>query len=199
MDSSSERAVPGRFWLILLAGDVERNPGPTKYPCTVCSRVVMSKQQGVECTRCERWMHAGYGGISEAECKWLSDHEEEPWFCLDCQPTTDISMDTNSVSETNGCTPFGTGHGYLNCRVLNARSIVNKRLDLGALLISENLDVVAITETFLSEDILDSELVDETAFTIYRQDLNGHGGGIMLVLWSDLSTVRRTDLVKFRW
>ena len=116
----------------------------------------------------------------------MSDHEEEPWFCLDCQPTTDISltsMDTNSVSETNGCAPFGTGHGYLNCQVLNAR------IGPSALLFSENLDAVAITET-LSEDFLDSELVDETAFTIFRQDCNRHGGGIMLVLRSDLSTVR---------
>ena len=150
-----------------------------------------SKQQGVECMRCEMWTHAGCGG---AEYKWLSDHEEEPWFC---QPTTDISltsMGTNSVSESNGCAPFESGHGYLNCQVLNARSIVNKRLDLRALLFSENLNAFAITETFLSEDILDSELVDETAFTIFRWYHNRHGGGIMLVLRNYLSAVHRTDL-----
>ena len=45
----------------------------------------------------------------------------------------------------------------LRCRSLNARSIVNKRLQLRAVLESENLDVLAVTETFLGEDILDSE------------------------------------------
>ena len=53
----------------LLAGDVEGNPRPTKFPCTVCGRVVSSNQQGVECTKCERWMHAGCGGISVTEYK----------------------------------------------------------------------------------------------------------------------------------
>ena len=53
----------------------------------------------------------------------------------------------------------------------------NKRWDLQALLSTEKVDVVAITETFLSADILNSELVDETSFTVFRRDHNRHGGG----------------------
>ena len=61
-------AVPSYYWLILLlAGDVETNPGPTRYPCTVCSKAVMSRQKVVKCTRCERWTDASYGGISNTE------------------------------------------------------------------------------------------------------------------------------------
>ena len=59
--------------------------------------------------------------------------------------------------------------------MLNARSIVNKTLDLQALLISEDLDVIAITETFLIEGVLDSELVDVATYTVCQWDRNRHG------------------------
>ena len=132
-------SVPSYYycWLILLAGDVESNPGPG--PSTV---------------------------LSEQGGRRLSD----------------------------GCAPFRAGSGYLRCKVLNARSIANKTLDLQALLISEDLDVIAITETFLSEDVLDSKLVDVATYTVCRRDRNRHGGGIMLILKSDISVVRREDL-----
>lgn len=48
------------------------------------------------------------------------------------------------------------------CHSLNARSIVNKRIQLSALLDSEELDVLAVTETFLGEEILDSEIVNHS-------------------------------------
>jgi len=65
---------------------------------------------------------------------------------------------------------------------------------LRALLISEDFDVIAITETFLSEAVLDLELVGVDTHTVYRWDRNRHGGGIMLILKSDISAVRGEDL-----
>lgn len=53
---------------------------------------------------------------------------------------------------------------------LNLCSIVSKKRDLQALLTSEKVDVDTITETFLSADTLDSELVDEISFTVFRWD-----------------------------
>ena len=41
--------------LLLCSGDVEFNPGPVRNPCTVCSKSVRAKQQGVSC---EMWTHA---------------------------------------------------------------------------------------------------------------------------------------------
>jgi len=45
----SRLAVPNCYWLILLAGDVETNLGPTKHPCMACSKAVRSNQHGVIC------------------------------------------------------------------------------------------------------------------------------------------------------
>ena len=49
----SYSVLPNCYWLILLAGDVESNPGPTKYPCTACNKAVRNNQRGIFCSRCE--------------------------------------------------------------------------------------------------------------------------------------------------
>ena len=36
-------------WLLLLSGDIEINPGPVRYPCTVCAKPVRVNQRGVMC------------------------------------------------------------------------------------------------------------------------------------------------------
>ena len=73
---------PSCYWLILLLGDVQRNPVPASFPCTVCRKAVKSKQNGVECTRCERWTHASCGGITLSEYKLLSDNEDRGTLVL---------------------------------------------------------------------------------------------------------------------
>ena len=57
----------------------------------------------------------------------------------------------------------------LRCHSLNMRGIVNKQMQLRAVLETENLDVLAVTEAFLGEDILDSETTDST-HGVFRKD-----------------------------
>ena len=59
--------VPNCYWLLLLAGDVERNPGPVKYPCTDCSKPVTKNQRGILCDICDKWTHASCCRISREE------------------------------------------------------------------------------------------------------------------------------------
>ena len=97
---------------------------------------------------------------------WLillaGDVENSPGPCA-------LSSERGGRGLSDKCAPFRASSGYLRCQVLNARSIVNKTQDLQALLISEDPDVIAITETFLIEDVLDSELVDVATYTVYRR------------------------------
>ena len=56
--------------LLLLAGDIEPNPGPqvsstNRYPCVVCSTEV--RNQGICCDSCDRWCHLN--------CSWLKLNE----------------------------------------------------------------------------------------------------------------------------
>ena len=47
--------------LLALAGDVHLNPGPSRYPCSVCFNNITS--QG---TRCSHWVHSGCSDLRNA-------------------------------------------------------------------------------------------------------------------------------------
>ena len=70
---------------------------------------------------------------------------------------------------------------------------MNKLSDLSVLLQVDKLDIVAITKTFLNEDISDSEIVDNSYYVFHR-DRNRHGGDVMLLVRDTISATRRTDL-----
>ena len=77
--------------------------------------------------------------------------------------------------------------------LLNARSSVNKRPQLHSLIQCDQLDLIAITESHLSPDILDTEIVD-SSYSIFRRDRNRHGGGVMIIVRNNLPATRRHDL-----
>ena len=72
------------YWLLLLAGDVELNPGPIKFPCAMCSKPVRHNQKGIQCSRCENWSHTACCGVTDLEYRRIGEREEELMFCLGC-------------------------------------------------------------------------------------------------------------------
>ena len=102
-------------WLLLLSGDIETNPGPVRYPCTMCGKPVKSNQRGIECSRCEKWTHAKCCGVSPEEYLRLGECEDELWYCPSCW-TSELPFfncsTMSEMSETAG-TPFGTPHDTL--------------------------------------------------------------------------------------
>ena len=97
-NSCRRRAWPTCYWLILLAGDVESNPGPTKYPCTLCNKAVRSNQRAIACSRCENWTHANCCGVSAAEYRKLGEQADEPWYCPSCM-MSELPYFNTSVSD----------------------------------------------------------------------------------------------------
>ena len=81
----------------------------------------------------------------------------------------------------------------LKCCLLNARSVVNKSLDVQAYLHSESLDVLAVAETFLSDAISNGELVG-SGYSVYTRDRDRHGGGVMIIIKDSIAVTRRHDL-----
>ena len=82
-------SVPPRycFWLnclLFLAGDTAMNPGPARFPCTVCSRPVCSNQHGIQCNGCQKWTHASCAHVSDEVYKQMECQVEFPWFCPSC-------------------------------------------------------------------------------------------------------------------
>ena len=79
---------------------------------------------------------------------------------------------------------------------MNARSIVNKVDELQVL--ATNMDVLAITETWLTPVINSCEILPNMNFTIHRRDRfehnNKRGGGVLLVVRNTVPCVRRPGL-----
>lgn len=49
----------------------ETNPGPVRYPCTMCAKPVRANQRGVMCDTCDLWTHTRCCGISRDEYEVL--------------------------------------------------------------------------------------------------------------------------------
>jgi len=51
--------------ILLLCGDVERNPGPmTHYPCSICYLPVRRNQKALLCDLYELWCHCKCSGVN---------------------------------------------------------------------------------------------------------------------------------------
>ena len=61
----------------------------------------------------------------------------------------------------------------------NARSILPKYDELCVAVDVHKPDVICIVETWLSADILDSE-IKLTGYQLHRKDRNRHGGGVLI-------------------
>ena len=81
---SSAPVAPACYWLLLLCGDVEINPGPVKFPCTICQRPVKRNQRGICCDACDRWTHAICASVGNQEYTRLSSSRESEWWCPTC-------------------------------------------------------------------------------------------------------------------
>ena len=67
----------------------------------------------------------------------------------------------------------------------NARSIVNKLNNFQSYVYSVDFQIVALTETWLTESIFNNEILP-TGYNIYRQDCGSRGGGVMLAVKDSL-------------
>ena len=68
------------FYVLLVCGDVEMNPGPTyKYPCGTCLKPVKSNQMGLLCSDCCTWFHIKCQSVSSQEYGRLYALPGEPW------------------------------------------------------------------------------------------------------------------------
>ena len=88
----------------------------------------------------------------------------------------------NGYVEGVGTRPFlaaiNSGNN-LSILYFNARSIVPKYDELCVVVEANNPDIVCIVETWLSSDILESE-VALPGYQVHRLDRNRHGGGILV-------------------
>ena len=142
---STEPLTPGPDYdplllLLALAGDVHPNPGPSRYPCSVCFKNVTSQGTSYLCTRCSHWVHSRCSGLRNA-----ADYRKaNGWICTACMtppqsrapppPPTPAHMPT--ISDKT-----------FNILQWNANGIDSKQTELSIFLEAHNVKVAAIQES----------------------------------------------------
>ncbi|XP_064382509.1 uncharacterized protein LOC135331318 [Halichondria panicea] len=178
---------------VLLAGDIELNPGPSwRYPCGECSGPVKCNQKGIFCDVCNTWLHTHCIGLSDLDYSILQA-SPDTWACRSCLCNTlpfhnaslgynsNTSISDLSISSTSTSAP----NENLNIVSLNCRSLLSKIDNLRLLTEAQNPHVVALCETWLDDSISDRELSCEGYFLV-RRDRNRQGGGTAAYIREDV-------------
>ena len=101
------------------------------------------------------------------------------------------------LSRQNGNKHVNNDIRILNCLYFNARSLVHKRDELELYINEKHIDLIGVAETWLNEDIGDSEMNFE-GFSIFRKDRNSptkkRGGGVAFYIRNELSGFCREEL-----
>ena len=192
-----------------------------KFPCDVCAKPVRSNQKGIMCDGCDKWFHLKcitmdlrtYIDLSSSDEQWFcdgiacaspfnfSDSFFEPTVSADNVGTSMISTASENGNPSTFSSAFSlTRHinarpsnDCIKCLLLNVRSIRYKIHDLQTLLLMDDFDIIALTETWLDENFDDRELhLDD--YNIFRRDRRGRGGGVLLATKLYLPCIRRYDL-----
>ena len=78
--------------------------------------------------------------------------------------------------------------------LLNARSLRNKLTDFQASIYYDDVDILVITETWLTPAILDHEVLP-SGYNVYRRDRENdrRGGGVLIAIKDNIPSVRRRE------
>ena len=174
------------LYLLVLAGDLELNPGPVSNPCGLCQKGCRSNQRAIQCDQCDRWFHAKCLHMSQEEYSRLGE-PSLTWYCHTCLlPTADLNsvstpvMIASEATPRNNSPPVKIKSRGLKIAHLNIRSLLGKLDQLKLLMSSKPFDILTLSETWLCKDILDSEL-ELPGYTCTRMDRsNKRGGGVII-------------------
>ncbi len=184
---------------LIVSGDINLHPGPDK--CSVCAKTIAVNHRALSCDHCGDWCHIKCGNVKPKEYKTYQKMENFNWICPVCLmaalPFADSTLSSDCQNETNlleSSIEVASLTPGLKCLLANARSLKNKLQDFHAMISTENLDIVAITETWLDTSVLDHEIIP-SGYTIFRRDrINRIGGGVLLAFKNNLIVTRRIDL-----
>ena len=138
--------------LLALVGDVHPNPGPLRYPFSVCFQNVTSQGTSYLCTRCS--------GLRNAAdyCK------ANGWLCTTCMTPPQQRASSPPPSPTH--TPTISDKSF-NILQWNANGIGNKQTELSIYLEAHNVKVADIQESKLTAKSRSPNIQN---YTIVRQD-----------------------------
>ena len=85
--------------IVLLAGDVDTNPGPMDI-CKSCSKGCRRNQKAIECDHCENWYHMKFINMANLEFLHLTNPKAS-WICTACICPLASGMSSSNESEAS--------------------------------------------------------------------------------------------------
>ena len=190
--------------LALLAGDINPNPGPIKYPCSVCGKPVAKNHRALQCDQCDTWVHIKCDNppMAPKEYEIYTNHSHLSWECPSCKlPNLSdsffsehelnlsnsfsvLSDNTQMESDTESNTTYDKEPGTVRFMTMNCMSLrrENRWTALNSIINTYHPDIVHLTETHLDNSISSSEVLQgNDEYVTCRKDRNGHGGGVMIM------------------
>ena len=70
--------------VMLLSYDVELNPGPVHFPCSLCYKTVRMNQRALQCDVCACWCHCVCCGVDIHAYRVFQNSEAFNWTCPGC-------------------------------------------------------------------------------------------------------------------
>ena len=156
--------------LLALTGNVHPNPGPSRYPCSVCFKNVTIQGTSYLCTRCSHWVHSRCFGLRNA-----ADYRKaNGWICTACM--TPPRPRAPSPPPSSAHEPAMSDKSF-NILQWNANGIGNKQTELCIFLEAHNVNVATIQESKLTAK---SRSINIQIYTLVRHDrCQGPGGGLL--------------------
>lgn len=192
-------------YMVLLAGDIQENPGPVTDACAVCTKGCRKSQMAIQCDSCDKWFHAKCISMKRTEYVKLCE-PSLAWECITCLfPGADTPVrkshekSNTGGKEGNPRVRMNKGlHANLKKRGMkfahvNITTLPGHYADAEVLMEKAALDVFAVTESRLDCTLLDSKICP-SGFTCYRKDRNRNGGGCAIFVRSKWPSKRRSDL-----
>jgi hypothetical protein len=195
--------------LITLSGDIHQNPGPIKFPCSICSKPVKSNQAALQCDQCETWVHTKCDGLSKEDYNRFQNIHSLVFECPKCRLLTftdsffmdnsmtlstnnsfealsedeDITTDNHTIQQgqttTNSHYKKQLRMMIVNCRSLNSDK---KKVDLHELIETHKPNIILGTESHLDNTIASNEVFPYQFKNTYRKDRKLGEGGVFLAV-----------------
>ena len=97
-----------------------------------------------------------------------------------------VTHSTNQTSLSNLSDKYNYKPKLLNLLSLNIQSLTAKKVSFGNLISERNLDIIALSETWLKPEILSSEFFP-AGYKIFRKDRHDGYGGVLLACHDSLN------------
>lgn len=154
--------------------------------CSICKKAVAKNHRATLCDGCHLWCHIKCGNISPDQYKTLQNQTSFEWYCPLCE-----NIKQNTQNDNEHCMAFKQLADDLEkskgitVSHLNINGLLTKINELKLLLEETKIDIFAVSETHLHNEISDFEVSIDNYSFIRKDRENGTAWGGVIIYYKD--------------